>query len=140
MRIDKSEFLLRLMMTVIPFFCLSACSSAPEAKSNQVVTNDQQHIIQIELQPNPAKILKENMLHISLPASLEQELKNKNVKIKLSMPGMDHGILEVEAKPNEQGIYVASVTPTMIGDWKAEMSMEGHDQMITATFDFDAVR
>ncbi|MGC5327284.1 hypothetical protein [Brevibacillus sp. SYSU BS000544] len=139
MRIDKS-FLLRLMMIVIPLFIQSACSSAPAAKSNQVVTNDQRHVIQIDLQPNPAKILKENMLHISLPASLQQELKEKTVKIQLSMPGMDHGILEVQAKPNEQGEYIAPVTPTMIGDWKAELSMEGKTQTITATFDFDAVR
>lgn len=140
MRFFRTSRLLRLPLLFLIVLFLPACSSTPVSVSNQVLTNDQQHVIQVDLLPNPAKILKENKLQITLPPSLQKEMKKNTISIQLSMPGMDHGSVELQSEPNENGIYEVPIIPTMIGDWVCELRMEGQKQIVTATFAFDAVR
>ncbi|MED4585859.1 FixH family protein [Brevibacillus choshinensis] len=141
----KRAFLLSCLF-LAAFLSLSACSSShsshPDAsspsasESGKLTLQEFSLTIQVNIQPAPPKILNENELHIVLPKDQADKWKNAKVSVIVSMPSMDHGDLQVTAEYKETGEFVAKIVPTMVGEWKADITFEadGKSSMVSYPF------
>lgn len=148
----KSASAFVFAVSLFPLLLLPACSaqdqqahshheaSAPAASiAPTLVLQEQSILLQVELEPAPAKILKENQLRIIVPAEYVDKLKQANVSIALTMLDMDHGAVSFQAEESEAGQYIANVVPTMVGNWLATITFEIDGKPVTATYAFEAV-
>lgn len=127
---------------------LSACSSShsghpeaaspPASESGKLTLQEFSLPIQVITQPDLPKILKENELHIVLPKDRAEAWKSAKVSVTLSMPSMDHGSMQVTAEYQEPGEFVATIVPTMIGEWRADITFEADAKSSTVSYAFVA--
>lgn len=130
------------------FLSLSACASSPSghpegtapsaSESGKLTFQEFSLPIEVNIQPSPPKILNENELHIVLPKEQADKWKDAKVSVIVSMPSMDHGDLQVEAAYKESGEFVAKIVPTMVGEWKADITFEAEGKSSTVSYTFVA--
>ncbi|QRG67981.1 FixH family protein [Brevibacillus choshinensis] len=136
-----------LVLLFAAILSLSACSSShsghpeaspPASKSGKLTLQEFSLPIHVYVQPDPPNILKESELHIVLPSDQADAWKNAKVSVTLSMPSMDHGNTQATAEYKETGEFVASIVPTMVGDWRADITFEKEDKSSTVSYVFAA--
>ncbi|MED4906682.1 FixH family protein [Brevibacillus centrosporus] len=116
----------------------SSPPSSSTASSDRLTFAEFSLSIQVALEPETPKILKENELRIMLSEAEADKWKNAKVSITLSMPSMDHGEVQVAAEYIEPGVFVAKIIPTMIGEWKADITLEADGKSSTVSYLFSA--
>ena len=93
--------------------------------------------LQVELDPAPAKNVKENTLRITVPAEHAAKLEKAKVSVSLTMPNMDHGAIVFEATQEKAGEYVAQIVPTMLGEWLATITFEIDGTAMSTAYSFE---
>lgn len=140
------------MLVLAVSLSLCACSSSPvdraepgsQSSSSAALESGKLSLpefslpVQVNVQPTPPKVLKENELHIVLPPEEADKWKHAKVSVTLSMPSMDHGDLQSEATYQEPGEFVAILVPTMVGEWKADIRFEADGKSSTVSYLFTA--
>ncbi|OAH57956.1 MULTISPECIES: hypothetical protein [Bacillaceae] len=108
------------------------------AHSPSISVEDKKPNLQVNMNPQPAKILKENELRITWDDSMKKN--PEAIIVNLSMPGMDHGDLVVEAEKKGDRAYVAKVVPVMVGTWVADIKIQTDGHITSIKHTFEAVR
>ncbi|WP_047155296.1 FixH family protein [Aneurinibacillus tyrosinisolvens] len=132
-RIKQSlAFIIILGILTISFF--AGCSE--KNTSIQPQSNHPKLDIQIHLHPLPAKVLQKNELFITSTKTEDQSLQNAEVTITLSMLGMNHGKIIVPVEKKDGG-FLGIITPTMTGEWIADIHIvkDGRTNAIPYTFE-----
>lgn len=118
---------------------LGHSESAPSSSGASPLTfPDLALAVHITFQPATPRILQENELLIALPPEQAEKWKNASVTVTASMPGMDHGNQQVTAEYREPGQFVATIVPTMVGDWQADITFASEGKTATASYPFTA--
>ncbi|MDH6353358.1 hypothetical protein M2298_005385 [Brevibacillus sp. 1238] len=135
-----SSLLLSVLLALVG--CASAdhaehASTALAQKTDTPMLAELSIPLQVELDPAPAKNVKENTLRITVPAEHAAKLANAKVSVSLTMPNMDHGAIVFEATQEKAGEYVAQIVPTMLGEWLATITFEMDGTAMSTAYSFE---
>src|SRR5215467_3673411 len=94
--------------------------------------------VTLQVNPNPPPITQPATLSIQIRENnSKRPVSSARVTLASNMVTMDMGTAQVEAKPQHDGTYLASVQFSMSGPWQVQVviSMPGESQTFNATFD-----
>jgi nitrogen fixation protein FixH len=97
--------------------------------------------VTLQVNPNPPPITQPATLSIQiLEHNSKRPVSSAKVTLESNMVTMEMGTGQVEAKPQHDGTYLASVQFSMSGPWQVQVviSMPGESQTFNATFDVAA--
>lgn len=120
---------------------LSGCGAKQEEPPLlNVAKSSSKYQLVVNMEPNPARTLKENEMHIRLKDLQSQYITDAVIIVSLSMKSMDHGDLTIDANPTGEGDYVAKVIPVMAGEWIAEITAKLQHDTVQTQYVFEAKR
>jgi len=129
---------LLIAIHIVCFLFLTGCSFSVSIGNKE--STEGSHQIEVQVQPNPAVILKENEFYIFVRDQDGKPVENAKVKVTLSMADMDHGDLSFFCDSISKGVYKGKGIPVMAGEWIATVSVEQEGEKSTLEYVFQASR
>jgi YtkA-like len=94
--------------------------------------------VTMQVSPNPPSITQPATLTIQvLLNTSKQPVTNAHIKLASTMQTMDMGTDDVEAKPQGNGMYLATVQFTMSGSWQVQVIISSPERTQAATTVFE---
>lgn len=127
-------------VNVLLFMLLFLCVACIPPSTGMVGEVEGPHQIEVQLNPNPAEMLKENEFLIKVMDESGNLVENAKVEVTLSMLDMDHGDLTFSCTSQGEGMYKGKGIPVMAGDWIATVNVEKDGQSSMMEYLFEASR